>query len=411
MVVFFSFVKFLTREQSILRLVFSPINYKKTLGDVMKKRSAILQERRKQSQSAIRYGTIKKAFKGTKIYQSNEVEDFIKTIPTPALLVNKNYGLVAINNALKNLNFPIKRFESLEVLFSTFPVGFKESFFNVINSGLIEKGKSSLKNLGKIEHFEWELHPYYRNKNLFGAILFINENYQYSIDLLKNKIKDLKAAKKRLETLNYFLHHDIKSPLRFINYSLQEIKKGKEFNKKNLSIIENNIQNIQAIIEDFPLSQEICEKKQKFRLININNLVQKVLKALSPLLEEIGAKIIIQNPLPSIVCDKNQILRLFLNILENSIKFRVSRPLEITILSKEVEGFFFFSIQDNGKGLDPSFYLKKISESARLNPHCNLGLFICGTIIRNHGGTLEYKNNKEGGLNLSFSIKKIKREK
>jgi signal transduction histidine kinase len=113
--------------------------------------------------------------------------------------------------------------------------------------------------------------------------------------------------------------------------------------------------------------------------------------------------------------DKERIIQVISNILDNAIKFTKEGTISIDIeksggidndkddKSQEI----IINIKDTGKGLDsitfPHLFSKFFSTSGAGGT--GLGLYICKSIVEAHGGKIWAKNNEDDkGSTFSFSL-------
>jgi two-component system phosphate regulon sensor histidine kinase PhoR len=94
---------------------------------------------------------------------------------------------------------------------------------------------------------------------------------------------------------------------------------------------------------------ELPLKKEKF---NLENLFEKAMANVAPLLEEKNGTIVIKdkNKESMIWADKSYLLLSFVNIIENALKYASYPEIEISI-NKEGD-FFLIGIKDNGPGIE-----------------------------------------------------------
>ena len=104
--------------------------------------------------------------------------------------------------------------------------------------------------------------------------------------------------------------------------------------------------------------------------------------------------------------DKNRIIQVISNLLNNAIKFTEKGIITVIVERKENE--ILVSIKDTGIGINPEI-LPKLFTKFTMEPSIGgtgLGLFISKNIIERHGGRLWATNNNEdvGGSTFTFSL-------
>ncbi len=105
------------------------------------------------------------------------------------------------------------------------------------------------------------------------------------------------------------------------------------------------------------------------------------------------------------------ITQVLTNILENSQRHALGQRSDVTIEVKEEDDFVSFIITDTGPGIDPKilpmlFNFTVTPENPYKDSTRNLGigLSICKTIIRAHGGEIYANNRPEGGAQFVFTL-------
>ncbi|MDC0354088.1 ATP-binding protein [Candidatus Pelagibacter sp.] len=237
----------------------------------------------------------------------------------------------------------------------------------------------------------------------------LNKNFNLMIDRLKNQ-QDKLIINERHEAwgnLARKLAHEIKNPLtpiqltidRLKNKYSNQLKKNDQSNfKDNLKIINNQIKQIEKLVNEF--SDFARMPKPIFQTNDLVISLNENIKLLQELDDSI--EITLSNNLKKIILDsdKEQLSRVFFNLIKNSIE-SIHQKLEndsnnskkITIELIDNGDHISLSIVDTGigfKNLDSN--IKDI-----LNPYfttkkngTGLGLSIVNKIINDHNGKIEF---------------------
>lgn len=107
----------------------------------------------------------------------------------------------------------------------------------------------------------------------------------------------------------------------------------------------------------------------------------------------------------SLYADKNRIQQVVSNLLSNAYKFTENGTITTEIKIRP-EGQIIISIQDTGKGIDPTIlprlFKKFVTKSEK---GTGLGLYISKNIVQAHGGKIWGENNGNGkGANFVFTL-------
>ena len=106
-----------------------------------------------------------------------------------------------------------------------------------------------------------------------------------------------------------------------------------------------------------------------------------------------------------VVADKQRILQVISNLINNAIRFTDSG--NITVKNESVPEQVKVTVSDTGIGIDSEILPKlftKFSSSTKSGSGTGLGLYISKTIIEAHGGQIWGSNNSNGGTTFGFAI-------
>ncbi len=145
--------------------------------------------------------------------------------------------------------------------------------------------------------------------------------------------------------------------------------------------------------------------------IRLNELVQRAVDSLEPVAREQGVSMRVEPAAgaPLVLGDRIQIRQVVVNLVRNGLEAlgdTERRQRELTVRAAPTrEGWIEVSVSDTGVGL-PRERLDQLCEPffttkpARLG----LGLAVCQTIVRAHGGLLRAAANPAGGAMLRFVL-------
>ena len=122
----------------------------------------------------------------------------------------------------------------------------------------------------------------------------------------------------------------------------------------------------------------------------------------------------IQEKLPIVKCDRIKIAEVFLNLVNNAIKFssknnKKNPKVEVGYI--EEDKFHKFYVKDNGIGIDPKDHQRIFKMFRRLrqiedDEGTGMGLAIVDRIVKSHGGKVWVESEKGKGATFHFSLPK-----
>jgi light-regulated signal transduction histidine kinase (bacteriophytochrome) len=142
--------------------------------------------------------------------------------------------------------------------------------------------------------------------------------------------------------------------------------------------------------------------------VDAGEIVGTILKTLSIPIAEAHAQVTVE-PLPTVTADGEQLGRVFQNLVANALKYRSRAAPRIRIVAEPIDGYWKFSVGDNGIGIDPRFADKVFEIFKRLHgrdkyPGTGIGLAICRLVVDRHGGRIWVEPRPNGGSIFNFTI-------
>ncbi|WP_440910518.1 ATP-binding protein [Candidatus Pelagibacter sp.] len=237
----------------------------------------------------------------------------------------------------------------------------------------------------------------------------LNKNFNLMIDRLKNQQEKLIINERHEAWSNLArkLAHEIKNPLTPIQltidrmktkYSNQVNENEKQNFDENLKIINNQIKQIGNLVNEF--SDFARMPKPILKKNNLIQIIQENIKLLNELDNSINISINNNQKEIFLNSDKEQLARVFFNLIKNSIESIQQRAendsnleKKITIEVNEENNHIIINIIDNGIGF--GIFAANIKDI--LNPYfttkkngTGLGLSIVSKIINDHNGKIEF---------------------
>jgi hypothetical protein len=228
---------------------------------------------------------------------------------------------------------------------------------------------------------------------------------------IENFHKKVVEREKQLESFR-FAHtvaHDLKSPLgRVASYSKLIAQKHPEIAPQYLQNIQEDVQYMTDFLDNLLLYAEAGRSVPEKTEVDLDFVVQKSLRNLEL---EIAAKNVLLDVsrLPIILGNKISLIQLFQNLISNSIKYCVERP--VIRISAEIQNTYaVIMVTDNGIGIKPEMSREVFKPFTRLankldTSGLGLGLALCKTIAKQHEATIELKPSASGeGSNVAITF-------
>jgi two-component system sensor histidine kinase/response regulator len=125
-------------------------------------------------------------------------------------------------------------------------------------------------------------------------------------------------------------------------------------------------------------------------------------------LQEQGATVV-SGELPVVRGDRQMLVRLLANLLDNAVKFRSEAPARVRVRAERSDGDWKVVVRDNGIGIDPSDVPRLFTVFARLHskeerPGHGVGLAVCRRIVERHGGAIGCEPSPGAGTAVWFTL-------
>lgn len=231
---------------------------------------------------------------------------------------------------------------------------------------------------------------------------------------LRGTVRELEESNQRLEEFAYAASHDLQEPLRMISSYLQLIDDryateldadGREF----LEFAVDGADRMRLMIEDLLAYSRIDTEAGEFEPTDCGVVVERVLADLSVRIEESGATIEVQEPLPTVVGDPNQVEQVFRNLVSNALKYNGKEAPNVMISAEPTGRFWEFAVTDEGIGIDPSQYDRVFEVFTRLDADAGsegtgIGLALCRRVVERHGGEIWVEAEPGVGASFYFTL-------
>lgn len=238
----------------------------------------------------------------------------------------------------------------------------------------------------------------------------VSEAYTFELGELARTINYMGQQIKQQETLKdefiSGISHELRTPLTSIKgwseTLLAEKERLPEEASLGMGIIHSETERLISLVEQLlDFSKLETSRLVLYRQeVNLTAIIEAVTAQLRQKVEEKEVTIVRKLPAQVIgLYDENRLKQVFLNLLDNAIRFS---PVggEITIRLVRSERVLFLSFSDEGPGI-PKEHLRHVTEKfyqvQKGKGGTGLGLSICRELVEAHEGKLFIDNQPEGG--------------
>ena len=280
------------------------------------------------------------------------------------------------------------------------------------------KGKSNSYELrvknkkGEIRHWLISGAPNYNLKGeVIGSIgIHLDITEFKALEKQKEKIlKELEQSNNELQEYAHIVSHDLKSPLRSIDALINWIKVDNqdtfdELTLKNFQLIEETLVSMDSLISNILEYSSAGNNLDNNDTIHLNDLVLELKKVLF-IPDHI--EIIIKKQLPVFKGDKTKLKQLFQNLISNAVKFIDKEKGFIYIDYSKKGGYYQFTIEDNGIGIEKKYHDKIFKIFQTLNKSkesTGVGLSIVKKIVNLYHGDIWIESEPKKGTKFIFTL-------
>ena len=233
---------------------------------------------------------------------------------------------------------------------------------------------------------------------------------------LEQQTRELEKTNSELEQFAYVASHDLQEPLRMITSFMALLEKKYNDNiddqgKLYIKFAVDGAKRMRNIILDLLEFSRAGKTEDKLELVNLNELIDGVIKFLGISVEEKMADIQYSN-LPVIRTFKSPLQLTFQNLISNAVKYQPKGNIPIIqIRYEEMSDHWVFSVKDNGIGINAEFHQKIFIIFQRLHHKdtfagTGMGLALTKKLIESMGGKIWLESAEGSGSIFYFTILK-----
>lgn len=226
---------------------------------------------------------------------------------------------------------------------------------------------------------------------------------------------EVKRAEEEFESFIHIVSHDLRQPLQVIMNLAQLMEEEcaadlGETGREYLATMQQFVGRLRDMITDLVKLSRTTVRSLQYETVDLNRLVEEIRESLREMLDERQVIFTVSGPLPTVRCDPAGMRLVFMNLIDNAIKFndKPQPTVEIGLIPEDPR-FHTFYVRDNGLGIDPKNFEKIFQIFQRLHDDerysgRGVGLTFCRRVIEAHGGRIWVESNLGAGSTFFFTL-------
>ena len=260
--------------------------------------------------------------------------------------------------------------------------------------------------------------PLREKGDIKGAIVAFQDISQRkeAEQLAARQSEELARSNADLEQFAYAVSHDLRQPLRMVNGYLQllERRMGDRLVEKETEFMfyaTDGARRMDEMIVALLNFSRVGRTSEPMMTMNGRDSLDEALNFLALDIEQAEAAIKVDGHWPEVVASRDELTRLFQNLIGNAIKYvPADISPEVVVDSAMADDRWRVEIRDNGIGIDQGQQsrLFKVFSRLQLRQHFDgtgIGLALCRRIVEHHHGAIGVESAGEGlGSTFWFEI-------
>ena len=238
---------------------------------------------------------------------------------------------------------------------------------------------------------------------------------------LENTNEDLRRANEDLSVFAYCASHDLQEPLRNVSLYCQMLQRqysgrlDAQADKFIEHVIEGSAR-MSSLVKDLLTYLDVSGSRAHSisALIPVESAITRALSNLGIGVRSTEATVVYED-LPAVPVEPVHLQQLFQNLISNAIKYRGVEAPRVQISAKAANGYWCFSVKDNGIGISSQYTTSVFRLFKRLHgrgeyPGTGVGLAICQKIVERNGGSIWVESQPGTGSDFRFTLPQYQQE-
>ncbi|MCD0456998.1 GAF domain-containing protein [Chryseobacterium sp. LC2016-27] len=239
--------------------------------------------------------------------------------------------------------------------------------------------------------------------NLVRDLILETSHKQY---ITIRKLNDqLKKVNEELDSFSYTISHDLGTPLTVMKLNAQMLLNSlgeiADKDKNKINSIIGEIDNMAEMMQNVLQLSRAKHSEIQLETLETNLTIRKITENAKITYDSQKSMVVIKE-CPEVLADKTMLHQVFLNIINNAVKYSSDKEQPIIeIEGTEAGDQIIYRIKDNGIGIPEEnkhkmFKIFNRMDNAKKFKGNGVGLSIVHRIMKRLGGNVDYESNKDG---------------
>ncbi len=222
---------------------------------------------------------------------------------------------------------------------------------------------------------------------------------------------ELQRSNAELDQFAYVASHDLKAPLRGISNLAQWIHEDLEDRltdetREYLDLLSGRVHRMEALIDGLLSYSRAGRMREEPARVEVGQLVREVTDLIDP---PEDTELVIDDSMPTLETEKLPLQQVFHNLIANAVKYGPEEGLRVEVSAEEENGFWRFSVRDNGPGISPRYQERIWVMFQTLQPRdevegTGIGLALVKEYVRTMGGRVGVQSEPGVGSTFWFTL-------
>ena len=232
-----------------------------------------------------------------------------------------------------------------------------------------------------------------------------------SLSALKRAYEKLEGVNRELNDFASVVAHDLKAPLRHIRALADWIVSdcGTDLHadqQEHIGLLVSQVGRMHHLIEGILQYSRVGRDDEAPTRVDLNDVVSEAI-ALVAAPDHI--EIVVSGTLPALSLERTRILQVFENLLGNAVKFMDKPQGHIRIGCLKEDGYWTFSVADNGPGIEERapqriFRISQTGLPGAAGAGIGIGLAVVRKTIEMYGGRVWVESKPGQGSTFFFTL-------